>query len=295
MIKRILAFLAFAMLLPSPAFAWWDYGHKSVATIAYAELTPQAKREITELIKHSRELDTPECKIRSLEDAAYWPDCIRVYNERFNYTFPWHYQDIDVCRPFDIKAGCKDGSCVTAQITRNLKLLADKKLPMRERLIALAFVAHLLGDLHMPLHVGEHGDNGGNKIDASYGAIGGKLNLHSIWDGLLAERAISSPPGGPRGILAQLAPGDIAAMQQGNVEAWARETWQLSRDDVYGLMFDNPCKGKTTGPVKMDEAMTQKLIPAVRLQIARGGLRLAKLLNETIGGVVAPAAAAPAA
>jgi hypothetical protein len=293
MIKRLLAFALFALLLPSPALAWWDYGHKSVATIAYAQLDPQARREIARLIAHSRELETPLCPIRSLEDAAYWPDCIRPYNERFNYTFPWHYQDIDVCHAFNIKEGCKDGNCVTAQITRNVKLLADKKLPMRERLMALAFVAHFVGDLEMPLHVGEHDDAGGNQIVARYGVIGGKLNLHSIWDGLLAERAISSPPGGPRGILAQIAPGDVAAMQQGNVEAWARETWQLSRDDVYGLMFDNPCKGKQKGPVKMDEAMTQKLIPAVRLQIARGGLRLAKLLNETIGGVAA--APAPAA
>jgi hypothetical protein len=289
MIKRLLAFLALALLVPSPAFAWWDYGHKSVATIAFAELNPQAKREIARLIAHSAELDTPECRIRSLEDAAYWPDCIRAYNERFNYSFPWHYQDIDVCRPFDIKEGCKDGSCITAQIARNLKLLADRKLPMRERLMALAFVAHLLGDLHQPLHVGEHGDNGGNKIDAAYGVIGGRLNLHSIWDGLLAERAISSPPGGPRAILASYSPAEVAAMQQGKVEDWAHETWALSRDDVYGLMFANPCRGKQAGPVKVDEAMTQKMIPVVRLQIARGGVRLGRLLNETLGGVSKPA------
>ena len=286
MIKRLLAFVALATLLPSPAFAWWDYGHRSVGIIAAAELNPQARRTIAELIAHSHELDTPECPIRTLADAAYWPDCVRVYNERFNYTFSWHYQDLDICRPFDIKANCKDGNCVTAQIARNLKLLANKKLPMRERLMALAFVAHFVGDLHQPLHVGEHGDAGGNQVTASYGAIGGKLNLHSVWDGLLAERAISSPPGGPRGILSQYSPGQIAAMQQGNVEDWTRETWQLSRDDVYNLMFPSPCagKGKQTGPVAMDEAMTEKLIPVVRLQIVRAGVRLAKLLNQTLGG-----------
>jgi len=289
MIKRLLAFALFALLLPSPALAWWDYGHKSVATIAYAELDPQARREIARLIAHSRELETPQCRIRSLEDAAYWPDCIRAYNERFNYTFPWHYQDINVCHAFDIKEGCKDGNCITAQIARNLKLLSDKKLPMRERLMALAFVAHLLGDLHQPLHVGEHDDAGGNQVNARYGAIGGKLNLHSIWDGLLAERAISSPPGGPRAILAHYSAAGVAAMQQGNVEDWTRETWQLSHDDVYGLLFANPCQGKQRGPVTIDEAMTQKLIPAVRLQIARGGVRLAKLLNEALGGAAARA------
>ncbi|HEY1604016.1 MAG TPA: S1/P1 nuclease [Allosphingosinicella sp.] len=287
MIKRPLAFLAFALLLPSPAFAWWDYGHRSVGTIAWAELNPRAKREIARLIADSRALDTPECPIRNLADAADWPDCIRAYHERFNYSFSWHYQDLDICRPFDIKANCKDGNCITAQIARNLKLLADHKLPMRERLMALAFVAHFLGDLHQPLHVGEHGDAGGNQIVARYGAIGGKTNLHEIWDGLLAERAISSLPAGPRGILGQYTPDQIAAMQQGNVADWTRETWQLSREDVYDLMFADPCKGKQTGPVTMDEAMTQKLIPVVRLQIVRGGVRLAKLLNQTLGGEAA--------
>ncbi|HEX4736611.1 MAG TPA: S1/P1 nuclease [Allosphingosinicella sp.] len=290
MIKRLLVFLAFALLLPSPALAWWDYGHRSVGTIAWAELNPQAKREIAQLIAHSRELDTPECRVRTLADAAVWPDCIRAYHERFNYSFSWHYQDLDICRPFDIKANCKDGNCITAQIARNLKLLADKKLPMRERLMALAFVAHFLGDLHQPLHVGEHGDAGGNQITASYGAIGGKTNLHEIWDGLLAERAISSPPGGPVGILGQYSPDQIAAMRQGKVEDWTRQTWALSREDVYNLMFPDPCKGKQTGPVAMDEAMTQKLIPIVRLQIVRGGVRLAKLLNETLGGETPTAA-----
>ena len=283
MIKRLLAFALFAFLLPSPALAWWDYGHRSVATIAYAELTPQARREIARLIRSSRALDTPECPIRSLEDAAYWPDCIRTYHDRFKSTFPWHYQDIDVCRPFDINSNCKDGNCVTAQIASNLKRLADRTLPLRDRLMALAFVAHFVGDLHQPLHVGEHGDNGGNQIIASYGAIGGKLSLHMVWDGLLAERAISSPPGGPRGILGQYSRRQIAAMQQGNVEDWTRETWQLSRDEVYNRMFADPCRRRQTGPVAMDEAMTQQLIPVVRLQIVRAGVRLAKLLNQALG------------
>jgi hypothetical protein len=35
MIKRFLAFLALASLLPSPLLAWWEHGRKSVATIAF--------------------------------------------------------------------------------------------------------------------------------------------------------------------------------------------------------------------------------------------------------------------
>ena len=63
-------------------------------------------------------------------------------------------------------------------------------LPMRERLMALAFLVHFMGDLHQPMHAGDHGDLGGNKVAANYGVIGGRTNLHSIWDGWLAERAL---------------------------------------------------------------------------------------------------------
>jgi hypothetical protein len=281
MFKRFLAFLALALLLPGPVLAWWDYGHKSVATIAFSRLKPETKREIARLIAHSAELDTPECPIRSLEDAAYWPDCIRVYKERFNYTFSWHYQDLDICRPFDIKVNCRDGNCVTAQIQRNMKLLADRKLPARERLMALAFLAHFVGDLHQPLHIGEHGDNGGNKVNARYGAIGGTLNLHSIWDGLLAERAISNPPGGPLGLLSDFSPAEQAAMRTGSLEDWTRESWRASHDFAYGSLVADPCAAPMPAVANVDETTTRKLIPIVRRQIARGGIRLARLLEES--------------
>ena len=50
--------------------------------------------------------------------AAYWPDCIKTLGERFSYASPWHYQNVDICRPFDLPAPCGDGNCVSAQIER---------------------------------------------------------------------------------------------------------------------------------------------------------------------------------
>ena len=149
--------------------------------------------------------------------------------------------------------------------------------------MALAFVVHLLGDLHQPLHVGEHDDRGGNQVNARYGVIGGELNLHSIWDGLSPSAASRQPPGGPRGILsADLAP-RARRHAAGQRRGLGARSWQVSHDDVYGRSSPIPAAGKHEAPVTVDEAMTQKLIPAVRLQIARGGLRLAKLLNEALG------------
>jgi hypothetical protein len=281
MLRPLLAIAA--ALLPAPAFAWWEYGHYTVGRIAHSTAKPATRRSIDRLIAQSARLETPECPVRSIEDAAYWPDCIRAYKERFSYSFPWHYQNVDVCKPFDQASACKDGNCVSAQITRNAKLLGDRKLPVRERLTALAFLAHFVGDLHMPLHAGDRGDKGGNDFAVSYGLIAGRTNLHSAWDGYLAERGISTPAAGARGLLAELGADQRAALAGGSVEDWARESWEASRTYAYGTVMPDPCGPKPEARPVIDEATVQRLIPVIRAQIVRGGLRLGRLLDEALG------------
>jgi len=281
MLTRVALLLAL-LLAPAPAAAWWEYGHYTVGRIAMMTAKPETARAVRQLIARSAELQTPECPIRNIEDAAYWPDCIRRYRDRFSYTFPWHYQNVDVCKPFDVEAACKDGNCVSAQIARNAKLLADEKLPARERLQALAFLAHFVGDIHMPLHAGDRGDKGGNDFAASYGLIGGRANLHSIWDGYLAERGISEPLGDAAGILSELDPAAREAMKAGTLIDWSREGWEASRAHAYGSVMADPCGPKPETRPVIDEATTRRLIPIVRTQIARGGLRLGRLLDEAL-------------
>ena len=275
-------FLPLALLvMASPAAAWWEYGHYTVARIAEATAKPQTRAAIRRLIARSRELDTPTCPIRNIADASYWPDCIKPLGERFSYASPWHYQNVDVCKPFDLKSACKDGNCVSAQIDRNAKLLADKTLPARERLMALAFLTHFVGDLHMPLHAGDKSDLGGNRFRASYGVIKGR-NLHAIWDGYLADRGISNPPGDAAGIFSGIAPDQFAAMAAGTTEGWSREGWEAARQFAYGSVMEDPCGALPAAEPVIDEATTRRLVPIVRQQIAKGGLRLARLLDEAL-------------
>ncbi len=265
-------------LLPAPALAWWEYGHETIAEIALAEAKPATRTAIARLIRHSPELATPTCPIRTIGQASIWADCIKGLRERFSYQNSWHYQNADVCKPFDLKPACADGNCVSAQITRNAKLLADTKLPRRERVMALAFLVHFVGDLHMPLHAGDRSDRGGNDLKAAYGAFAGsRLNMHAIWDGYLAERAISTPPGGARGLLTEVR----AEMAAGSVEDWSRESWGVARDAVYAVALGDPCGPKPPRAV-LDNAKIEALIPATRQQIVRGGVRLARLLDEAL-------------
>lgn len=275
-------FILLALLvMPAQASAWWEYGHYTVARIAERSVKPSTRAAVRLLIAQSKALETPTCPIRNIADASYWPDCIRQLDDRFNYSFPWHYQNVDICKPFDLKAPCRDGNCVSAQIDRNTKLLSDKALPVRERLMALAFLSHFMGDLHMPLHAGDKGDLGGNRFRASYGIIKGR-NLHAIWDGYLADRGISDPPGDAAGILSGFSPDQLAQMSAGDTQSWSREGWEAARQFAYGTVMEDPCGALPATEPVIDEGLTRHLVPVVRLQIARGGLRLARLLDEAL-------------
>jgi hypothetical protein len=278
-----LLLLLLILLTPTPALAWWDYGHKTVATIANDHVTPKTRAAIRALLRHERAVATPTCPLKSLEDASYWPDCIKGLGARFDYAFSWHYQNVDICKPFDLSAACKDGHCVARQIDRAVKLLKDQKVPPHERLMALAFLTHFVGDLHMPLHAGDRGDRGGNDVKAAYGIVAGRVNLHLLWDGPLAERAITTPPAGPKALVAGLNAGERAQIAAGSTEDWSREVWAFSRDVAYATALGgDPC-GPVPPRAMIDNAQIENLIPTVRSQIAKAGLRLARLLDEVLG------------
>lgn len=275
----LLALLAFA----APAHAYWEYGHESVARIAWEQMRPDTRRQVAALLRQGRLLETPECPVRTIEQASVWADCIKPLGDRFAYVYSWHYQNVDVCKPFDLKAACKDGNCVSAQIERNARLLADPKVPTRDRLMALALLVHFMGDLHQPMHAGDHQDLGGNKVAANYGIVGGRANLHSIWDGWLAERAISTPPSGPSAILAQTPAAERDRIASGTVEDWSREMWGKARDLAYKTLVGDPCGA---GPVErptLTEAQVRELIPEVRTDVLEGGIRLARLIDDAMG------------
>ena len=266
-----------------PAQAYWEYGHESVARVAWEQMRPDTRRQVAALLRQGRLLETPECPVATIEQASVWADCIKPLGDRFAYVYSWHYQNVDVCKPFDLKSACKDGNCVSAQIERNARLLADPKVPTREKLMALALLVHFVGDLHQPMHAGDHQDLGGNRVAANYGIVGGRANLHSIWDGWLAERAISTPPSGPSALLAQIPAAERERIASGTVEDWSREMWGKARDLAYKTLVGDPCgAGSVERPI-LTETQVRELIPEVRTDVVEGGIRLARLIDDALG------------
>jgi S1/P1 Nuclease len=70
-------------------------------------------------------------------------------------------------------------------------VLKSPDAPRNEKRIALRFVAHLVGDIHQPLHAGFADDRGGNSVDVRFN--GRKENLHSLWDTALVELEQGTP------------------------------------------------------------------------------------------------------
>ncbi|GGI77535.1 endonuclease [Polymorphobacter multimanifer] len=278
-------FALLIVLTPAPVLAWGGYAHRMTASIAMAALTPEARGEVRRIMAGAARVETPECELASIEDASVWPDCVRALGPRFAFSAPWHYQNINICRAFDIGTKCPDGKCVTAQIPVQLDILSDRRRSPKARAEALAYFVHFMGDMHQPLHVGEKDDLGGNRVLADYGAKDmPRMNLHRIWDSDLAERALTTPPAVAP--VRQVAPplgGDVATQ----VAGWAEESFAISRELAYPLLGGDAasCVVEAERDVRyrVDEAYIEKTSAAVRQQVQRAGLRTAALLNAALG------------
>ena len=157
--------------------------------------------------------------------------------------------------------------------------MADKRLPDAQRLEALAFLVHLVGDIHMPLHSGDNGDAGGNAVKATYG-IAPVSNLHWLWDGVQAERSISSanPP-----LVRRYGAAERAELAGGTVADWGHESWQLAHTVYLRAFGRDPCNGEPAPKaVVWSNAAIAASIPDAQRRIAQAGLRLTALLDAAL-------------
>jgi hypothetical protein len=284
MLRLALPAALLALVAASPARAFWEYGHQTVAQIALANVTPRTKAAVRRLLAKQALLETPECPAGTIEDASVWADCVKPLKDaagksRFGYAYSWHYQNVDVCAPFDLTPACKDGDCVSVQIERDVKLLRGRTAGEKERMLALAFLIHFVGDLHQPLHAGDRHDKGGNDVKADYGIYGPpRFNLHSIWDGPLAERAISTPPS----LVRRYPAAERARASKGSVTDWSRESWEVAHQAYAAALGGDGC-GPVPARAKLDDATIARMAPVSREEVRKGGLRLARLLDEALG------------
>lgn len=70
-------------------------------------------------------------------------------------------------------------------------------------------------------------------------------------------------------------------MAAGTVTDWSRESWVVAHDAAYGVAIGDPC-GPAGERAQLDNEKIERLIPVVRQQILRSGMRLARLLDKAL-------------
>jgi hypothetical protein len=86
-----------------------------------------------------------------------------------------------------------------------------------------------------------------------------------------------------RNAAARIDPAVAEAIAAGTVEDWSREYWAKARDLAYKTINPDPCGPPATTRPVLTEAHIKALTPAVRRNVAEGGIRLARLLDDALG------------
>jgi len=172
-----LALVLTTAFVPAPVLAWGSQGHHVIARLASAQLSAKAQREVQRLLALE-----PGA---TLESISIWAD-----NNRAPETARWHYVNLPRgdCR-YDAARDCPQGQCVVAAIERQMAVLASDAMTSTddERLLALKYLVHFVGDVHQPLHAGHEDDRGGNRFQLQAFMVG--TNLHALWDtGMIRHR-----------------------------------------------------------------------------------------------------------
>ncbi len=291
-----------------PGAAWDRVGHRVAARIAWDQMAPETRQRAVELLlaaprdadlaqllpQDSRPVETRRRVL--FEWAAYWPDIVRDrdFPERHEkyHRGNWHYYNYNWVQEPDGSAReipqlAEQPENVWERLGALEKKLADPAADAGERAIALAWILHLGGDVHQPLHTSgrvtetePEGDRGGNlfKLD-------GDDNLHWYWDRALShkyrrwwwtsdDRQISKIA---RSIERRHPPPAPAASHGGGserFEAWARESFEVVKAEVFPADL---ARGQ-----KPARAYRDRVVEIAEARLARAGYRLAELIDQAL-------------
>ncbi|HXL12095.1 MAG TPA: S1/P1 nuclease [Gemmatimonadales bacterium] len=291
-------------LLVLPASALWDAaGHRTVAAIAWEHMTPRARTRAVELLRHGPALanfaslrppqGSEAARDRALFlNAATWADLVRSRDQAWHayHHATWHYADfyweVENGRPHDIPGTGPDSLNAAERIVVLRATLTDANAADTTKAVALAWLLHLVGDIHQPLHCSSRvtpdeplpqGDKGGNTF-----RLDDDRNLHGYWDRIL-DASVAPDPGEDSIAYADRVAHRIegthsraslaAPLAATDVLGWAQEGLRLAQTVVYA--------GVTRGSAP-SAAYEAEALEVSEGRIALAGYRLAALLNAAL-------------
>jgi S1/P1 Nuclease len=211
----------------------------------------------------------------------------------------YHFDDVAIERDhFDRSYQGTNEHDLVAAIGAAIAVLSDKPAPppfsIKDKKEALLMLAHFVGDLQQPLHVGSvYLDADGKLIDPDIAhaidpvtaTAGGNLvqdqnvNLHGEWDDIPTDLGDAAT----RELLAvaRAVPPSHGAIEEWPAN-WATDTMLVSHRAFEGLQFQHSMPlSKVQWTVAFDDHIAYLWLAdqIKRRQLAKGGARLAEILN----------------
>jgi hypothetical protein len=245
----LLTLLFVATFFPQKSLAWGPTGHEIVAKIAFKFMDRSTKKQVLAILDGM-----------SAGEAANWMDAMRK-NPEYNYMKPYHYVNFE--KGNEVSMVESDNAIYI--IDKTIKELQHKEtLTAADIKIKVLMLFHLIGDLHMPLHVGYGEDKGGNSYQVNY--LGKGTNLHGLWDfGIIDNNNI-----GFKNCLniKKYSKAEVDSIQNSLVLDWSKESRSFL-DAIYD----------TKGTI-ISEEYVMKNIPIIESRIQLAGIRLAGVLQS---------------
>ncbi|MEG3145018.1 S1/P1 nuclease [Sphingomonas sp. RT2P30] len=283
--KIMVAALSALALLPTQAFAWGSEGHVLVAAIARSRLSPETVAKVDAILAQDHDSSTPS----DMLSRAVWAD---VYRRDHRETSQWHFADVEKDHP-DFDEACfghpasaqpasagPEQACVIDRAADFARELGDPNTPMPERILALKFVLHFVGDMHQPLHVADNHDHGGNCILISLGGSR-TVNLHSYWDTMVVGELGKDAREILTRLTADITQDKAATWSTGDFNSWAHETNAIAFRTAYSFPTQPRCEQSPT-PLLFPKDYDEAAQLAAATQLERAGVRLAFVLEKAM-------------
>ncbi|RZK35358.1 MAG: hypothetical protein EOO61_12025, partial [Hymenobacter sp.] len=206
-----------------------------------------------------------------------WADEVRNEPE-YKATASWHFLNLPLGldrAAFDKAVKGQSQQNVYTAILAQEKVLQDGSSTREQKVVALKFLVHFIGDAHQPMHISRAEDKGGNTIQVQYDGRG--INLHSLWDSRLIDKEGLSYSE-LAGKVDQASPELVKQGANTDPLSWIYESYQISSKLYHEVEKSN----------KLGEDYYQAHIGIVNERLELAGLRLAVVLNAVLKNAVIP-------
>ena len=298
------------LVLSAACFGWDDVGHKTTAYIAWQRMSPSARENVIRILRSAPEdshlsafympygPESDETKrLEYFMLTATWADIVRdraFENRQKKYhKSNWHYDDTfwrQVSGRAEILSGFEEGGVAVSKLSEFDKLIRSSSESDKEKAIAIAWIMHLTGDIHQPLHTSARvtatepkGDQGGNLFHLTpEGTPRDKqVNLHWFWDSIVGRNIPYRDDVGERHYITSIARRIMkrhpyttlsSGLSLGQYPLWQQESFKFNQSDVFLpdlVRFQMP-----------SERYKRNAFRVAERQLALAGYRLGDTLNQ---------------